>query len=176
MVADITTLRADVIVNAANSGLMGGGGVDGAIHRAAGPELMDECERLPLVRAGVRCPMGEVRVTKGHRLPSKWVVHAVGPIWSVADAQECDRLLASCYAGAIKAAVSLGAKSIAFPCVSTGAYGYPKARAAGIAVEATHDATVATPGVARVVFACFSDEDVEPFRALGVELVVTANA
>jgi O-acetyl-ADP-ribose deacetylase (regulator of RNase III) len=151
--ADITTLDVDVIVNAANSSLRGGGGVDGAIHRAAGPELLAECRRLG------GCPTGEARSTKGYRLAARHVIHTVGPVWEDGDQGEPE-LLASCYRNALAAAARLGVTSIAFPGISTGVYGFPRRRAAPIAIGAVRGfAHAGGRSVRSVTFCCFSDED-----------------
>ena len=150
--ADITTLAVDAIVNAANSSLLGGGGVDGAIHRAAGPELRRACEQFPSVRRGVRCPPGEARVTPGFRLPARWVVHTVGPIWRGGGEGE-DDLLASAYRASLAQAERVGAESIAFPAISTGVYGFPADRAARIAVQSLRQWDAGRP--ARAVLVAF---------------------
>lgn len=147
--ADITALDVDAVVNAANERMLGGGGVDGAIHRAAGPELLAACRAVPEVRPGVRCPTGEARVTPGFRLPARLVVHTVGPVWRGGAAGEPD-LLASCYRRSLDLAAEGGAASVAFPAISTGVYGYPPAAAARVAVDAVrawHDAHGPSPRV-----------------------------
>jgi O-acetyl-ADP-ribose deacetylase (regulator of RNase III) len=131
---DITTLDVDAIVNAANAGLLGGGGVDGAIHRAAGPELLAACRALPEVRPGVRCPTGEARITPGFRLKARYVIHAVGPVWNGGEFHEPE-LLASCYRSSLILARDHGLRSVAFPAISCGIYGYPLDLAAMIAVR-----------------------------------------
>lgn len=132
--ADITTLAVDAIVNAANERMLGGGGVDGAIHRAAGPELVAACREVPEVRSGVRCPTGEARITPGFRLPADHVIHTVGPVWRGGDAGE-DDLLASAYRNSLALAAEHELDAIAFPAISTGIYGFPSDRAARIAVD-----------------------------------------
>ena len=131
---DITTLAVDAIVNAANQVMLGGGGVDGAIHRAAGPELYEACLKVPEVRPGVRCPTGEARITPGFKLPAKFVIHTVGPVYRDGFHGEPEKL-AACYRNSLALAAENGCKSIAFPCISTGIYGYPKEEAAKIAVR-----------------------------------------
>jgi len=133
---NITALAVDAIVNAANERMLGGGGVDGAIHRAAGPELLDACRAVPEVRPGVRCPTGESRITPGFRLPARHVIHTVGPVWRGGTSGEPD-LLASCYRSTLELAREHGVKSIAFPAISCGVFGYPVDRAATIAVDTT---------------------------------------
>lgn len=133
VVGDITTLEVDAIVNAANEWMLGGGGVDGAIHRAAGPELVQACEKFPLVRPGVRCPTGESRITPAFRLPSKYVIHTVGPVWHGGDAGEAE-LLAGCYHSSLALAQEHGIRSVAFPAISCGVFRYPLDQAADIAI------------------------------------------
>ena len=156
--ADITTLKVDAIVNAANSTLLGGGGVDGAIHDAAGPELLAECRTLG------GCPTGQARITKGYRLPARFVIHTVGPVWSGGNHGE-DELLASCYRNSMELAERNGIKSIAFPAISTGVYGFPMKRAARIAVAEVRAALDRSQVVERVVLACFGQASVEAHRS-----------
>ena len=162
--ADITTLRIDAIVNAANETLLGGGGVDGAIHREAGPELLQACRSLPLVSPGVRCPTGEARVTPGFRLPAKWVIHTVGPVWRGGGHGE-PALLASCYRESLQRASELRATSIAFPAISCGVYGYPIDDAARVAVDTISEFVASRPvALARIVLCCFGAATAQAFR------------
>jgi O-acetyl-ADP-ribose deacetylase (regulator of RNase III) len=151
LVADITTLPLDAIVNAANRSLLGGGGVDGAIHRAAGPELIAECRGLG------GCDTGSAKITRGYRLPARHVIHAVGPVWQGGASQE-DDLLASCYRAALDLAAANSLASIAFPAISTGIYSFPADRAARIAIGTVASELAAAPRtLSRVVFCCFSE-------------------
>lgn len=167
LVADITTLAVDAIVNAANERMLGGGGVDGAIHRAAGKALLDACLQVPEVRPGVRCPTGEARLTPGFRLPAKFVIHTVGPIYRDGRHGE-PALLAACYRSSLALAAEHGLHSIAFPCISTGVYGYPIEEATAIALRETRAFLSAHPDLA-VTFCCFSSRDEEVYRRLGKE-------
>ena len=165
-VADITTLAVDAIVNAANTSLLGGGGVDGAIHRAAGPELYEECKTLG------GCATGAAKITRGYRLSASRVIHAVGPVWSGGGAGE-DAMLASCYRTALSLAAAQQLATIAFPAISTGVYRFPPERAARIAVgTVVTELTAASRGLTRVVFCCFSPDSAahhkDAFGALGL--------
>ena len=154
---DITTLAVDAIVNAANPSLLGGGGVDGAIHRAAGPQLLEACRRLG------GCPTGEARITPGFHLPARYVIHTVGPVWRGFPDEEAaarlDDVLGACYRSSLDLAAEHGLATIAFPNISTGAYGFPKRRAAAVAVAAVREWVNGRPGVLdRIEFVCFDDE------------------
>ena len=154
---DITTQDVDAIVNAANNSLLGGGGVDGAIHRAAGPELLEETRKIG------GCPTGEARVSKGYRLPAKWVIHTVGPIWSGGRKNE-ENLLAGCYRNSFKAAVDLKINSIAFPSISTGVYRFPLQRATEIVMAETKRFLETESTLNKVVFVCFGEKALQTYQ------------
>lgn len=162
LVGDITTLHVDAIVNAANESLLGGGGVDGAIHRAAGPDLLEECRKLG------GCPTGEARITKGYRLPAHFVIHAVGPVYRGTGREAA--LLRSAYESSLKLAQKARAAAVAFPCISTGAYGYPKAAACDIAVTTVSEWLSDHELPAVVTFCCFTPDDASLYeRRLSAE-------
>ena len=159
---DITKLDVDAIVNAANSSLLGGGGVDGAIHRAAGPELLAECRLVG------GCPTGEARITKGYKLPARHVIHTVGPVWRGGDNDE-EELLANCYRNSLALAVENGVRTIAFPAISTGIYGFPVKRAARIAVREVRDFLSRDATIEKVYLVCFGREALDVFKKASEE-------
>ena len=156
---DITQLSVDAIVNAANTSLLGGGGVDGAIHMAAGPQLLKECRSL----AG--CPTGDAKITKGYNLPAKYVIHAVGPVWNNGSGKE-EELLEQCYRRSLEIAAKHNIKSIAFPCISPGIYRFPKDKAADIAYQTITECLGQTPEIEKVIFCCFSDQDYKIYKSI----------
>jgi len=161
---DITGLDMDAIVNAANASLLGGGGVDGAIHRAAGPELLVECRTLGGAKTG------QAKITRGYRLPARHVIHTVGPVWRGGDDDE-DALLAACYRNSLARLTENGLASIAFPAISTGAYGFPMERATRIALDTVGSALRVTSSTEKVVFCCFAARDLETYQRLADELL-----
>ena len=161
---DITTLEVDAVVNAANSSLMGGGGVDGAIHRAGGPGILEECKQIR-AECG-KCPTGQAVITTAGKMPAKKVIHTVGPIWGQQSEAESDKLLANCYRNSLALAVKNGLKSAAFPNISTGVYGFPKDRAARVAVEAVREFLASGESIEQVYFVCFDEENYQLYQAL----------
>ncbi len=161
---DITRLAVEAIVNAANSSLLGGGGVDGAIHRAAGPELVAECRTIG------GCPTGEARITHGYHLPAQWVIHTVGPVWRGGDRDE-DRLLAACYRNSLALAQQHGIRTIAFPAISTGIYGFPMERAARIAMTEVKRFLDGDDSIQKVIFVCFGQQAYQAYEAAAQDLL-----
>ena len=165
---DITKQEVDAIVNAANTSLLGGGGVDGAIHRAAGTELLEETRKIG------GCPTGEAKISRGYRLPAKWVIHTVGPVWAGGRKNE-EGLLSSCYRNSFKAARDLGVRSIAFPSISTGAYGFPLERATEIAMDETKKFLGTDKTLTRVVFVCFGEKVYNTYQSVFNRTLISAD-
>jgi O-acetyl-ADP-ribose deacetylase len=160
---DITRQQVDAIVNAANTSLLGGGGVDGAIHRAAGPELLAECRTLH------GCPTGAAKLTKGYKLPAKYVIHTVGPVWHGGGSHE-DEMLESCYRNSLSVALQHGIKTIAFPSISTGVYGFPIERASRIALKTIKAFLEKDASIERIIFVCFGSHDYQVYRSAAKEI------
>lgn len=158
---DITRMEVDAIVNAANSGLLGGGGVDGAIHGAGGPAIMEACRAIRDAQGG--CPTGEAVITTGGRLPAPYVIHAVGPVWQGGGQNE-DALLSSAYRNSIRIAAAHNLRTLAFPNISTGIYGFPRERAVDIAIAAVREALAKAPSIEQVTFVCFDDQNYRLYR------------
>jgi O-acetyl-ADP-ribose deacetylase (regulator of RNase III) len=163
LIGDITALEVDAIVNAANSSLLGGGGVDGAIHRAGGPQILEECKAIRARQGG--CETGKAVITSGGRLAAKYVIHTVGPVWKDGTADE-DRLLASCYRSSLELASKHDVRSIAFPNISTGVYGFPKGRAAEIATNEVRAFLEKDKSIERLVFCCFDEENFRIYKSI----------
>src|SRR5258705_9021846 len=160
---DITKQRVDAIVNAANSSLMGGGGVDGAIHRAGGPAILEECKKIVAKKGS--CPTGEAVITTGGNLPAKFVIHTVGPVWNGGKKNEAEKL-ANCYKNSLGLAVENNLRTIAFPNISTGVYGYPKKEAAQIAVQAVTEFLRTNSSITKIFFVCFDEENFQLYQSL----------
>jgi len=161
---DITKLEVDAIVNAANNSLLGGGGVDGAIHRAAGPDLLEETRKIG------GCPTGEARVSEGYNLPARWVIHTVGPVWKGGRQNE-EKLLADCYRNSFQAAVEKGAETVAFPAISTGIYGFPLKKATEIAMRETKRFLEENERLDQIIFVCFSEEALSTYEKTFLSLI-----
>jgi O-acetyl-ADP-ribose deacetylase (regulator of RNase III) len=160
---DITKLEVDAIVNAANSTLLGGGGVDGAIHRAGGPQILEECKAIRNKQGG--CKTGDAVITSGGKLKAKYVIHTVGPVWKNGNANE-DKLLTNAYHNSLKLAIEKNLLTIAFPNISTGVYGFPKERAAGLAIQTVNNFLTSTDSIQQVIFCCFDDENFSIYKSL----------
>ena len=160
---DLTKQQVDAIVNAANSSLMGGGGVDGAIHRAGGPAILEECKKIVAIQGG--CPTGEAVITTGGNLPAKFVIHAVGPVWHGGKKNEAEKL-ADCYRNSLRLAVENNLMTIAFPNISTGIYGYPKKEAAGIALQTVAEFLQTNSSITKVYFVCFDEDNFLLYQSL----------